>query len=487
MPPAPRTSSQSRGPSTPLESKPLSAVAPNPPFKFTPEKDRWDGEYEFGGWKGTLFFMINSHFIMYYFWLCVEFYNGELVHPWHHLLRNADGTVSAFIHEMWGHIVRHASPTAQTFGLYSFFMLLQYVLAVVVPGERSFGLPCPSENMHKRTYKVNAVWVWYCLILIVGVAHFTDTLPLWTVREQFGSFMTVAVIWGNGVSLIIYLYGLLCNRAFRMSGNHIYDFFMGSVLHPRLPGDIDIKLFAEIRNSWMLLFILTTSCAAKMYKDTGAITYNMWYMIISHLLYTNACEKGEECITATWDISHEKFGWMLIFWNFAGVPFLYCIPSLYIQTVLRDYSYSGRCFALMIAVLLCAYYVFDTANSQKNRYRMKKQGVPEHILRRRAFPQMPWGYIEHPRIIKSDRGELFVDGWWAYGRKINYTADTVITLMYGLVCTVHNFIPFYHFFFFVGMLLHRSARDDARCNKKYGPLWEEYVRLVPYRFIPGLI
>jgi len=32
--------------------------------------------------------------------------------------------------------------------------------------------------------------------------------------------------------------------------------------------------------------------------------------------------KGEECIPVSWDIFHEKSGFMLIFWNYAGVPFV---------------------------------------------------------------------------------------------------------------------------------------------------------------------
>jgi hypothetical protein len=30
------------------------------------------------------------------------------------------------------------------------------------------------------------------------------------------------------------------------------------------------------------------------------------------------------------------------------------------------------------------------------------------------------------------------------------------------------------------MLLHRNARDDAKCARKYGKDWEEYKRRVPY-------
>jgi hypothetical protein len=41
------------------------------------------------------------------------------------------------------------------------------------------------------------------------------------------------------------------------------------------------------------------------------------------LVPTLSCScKGEECIPQTWDMFHEKWGFMVIFWNFAGVPFV---------------------------------------------------------------------------------------------------------------------------------------------------------------------
>lgn len=56
----------------------------------------------------------------------------------------------------------------------------------------------------------------------------------------------------------------------------------------------------------------------------GYVTPNMAFMVLATGLYINACAKGEECIPQTWDMFHEKWGFMVIFWNFAGVPFTYC-------------------------------------------------------------------------------------------------------------------------------------------------------------------
>ena len=45
-------------------------------------------------------------------------------------------------------------------------------------------------------------------------------------------------------------------------------------------------------------------------------------MMLAHWLYSNATVKGEHYIVGTWDMFHEKYGFMLNFWNIAGVPFM---------------------------------------------------------------------------------------------------------------------------------------------------------------------
>lgn len=103
--------------------------------------------------------------------------------------------------------------------------------------------------------------------------------------------MVTSMISGDLVALAIYFWGIISKKQIRMSGNFFYDFFMGSILNPRL-GKLDLKLFAEIRASWLQLFLLTLSAALKQREETGHITNSMIIMIIAHFLYANACMKG---------------------------------------------------------------------------------------------------------------------------------------------------------------------------------------------------
>lgn len=141
----------------------------------------------------------------------------------------------------------------------------------------------------------------------------------------------------------------------------------------------------------------------------------------------------QECIPSTWDIFYEKNGWMLIFWNFAGVPFVYCFQSVYLAKVAGPIEHSAWYTASLYAVLCASYYVWDTANSQKNHFRMQQAGT--YVKRPWALPQLPWQTLKAPQYLTTERGsKLLVSGWWQFSRKPHYAADLTMSLCWGLIC-----------------------------------------------------
>ena len=64
--------------------------------------------------------------------------------------------------------------------------------------------------------------------------------------------MTGAILFADCQAAAWYAYAVASGQTHRMSGNAVYDYFMGAILHPRLfGGRLDIKMFAEVRGwSW---------------------------------------------------------------------------------------------------------------------------------------------------------------------------------------------------------------------------------------------
>mmetsp|Transcript_33214 Transcript_33214/g.130756 ORF Transcript_33214/g.130756 Transcript_33214/m.130756 type:complete len:149 (-) Transcript_33214:1429-1875(-) len=81
------------------------------------------------------------------------------------------------------------------------------------------------------------------------------------------------------------------------------------------------------------------------------------------------------------------------------------------QTGLQRFLLIG----LFIA-LFGAYYVWDTSQSQRTRFRLQQVGAYKP---RFTFPQLPWGTLKDPKYLTTETGsKLLISGWWKYARKV---------------------------------------------------------------------
>ena len=287
--------------------------------------------------------------------------------------------------------------------------------------------------------------------------------------------------------------------------NPVYDVFMGIFANPRsFGGRLDWKLFTEIRASWATLFLLTLAASLAGHDDprdddddgTGTIgcffarcriSNASFLLLIAHWLYANVCHKGEACVPFTFDVMREKFGWMLCFWNLAGVPFVYSANAFFVAR--NDVRLTTPRFAFVLVLLLSAYYVWDTSQAQRVRFRAKHLGVG---LGKRpyAFPELPWSELRAPVAISTRRGfPLLASGWVGMARKIHYTADLAMACTWALACDRwpwQSAVVWFYPAFFLAMITHRAGRDERRCEEKYGDDWRRLKERVPNVWVPGV-
>jgi delta24(24(1))-sterol reductase len=199
---------------------------------------------------------------------------------------------------------------------------------------------------------------------------------------------------------------------------------------------------------------------------------------------------------------YEKWGFMLIFWNLAGVPLSYCHCTIYLANHdPAEYHWNRYFLAFLYVAYLFVYWVWDTTNSQKNRFRQQERGT---MVARNTFPQLPWQTVENPKTLTAEDGsKILVDGWCKFilchmnlqfrmlifcadgkARKIHYSCDLYFALNWGLITGFSSPFPWFYPVFFACMISHRALRDIQRCRTKYGETWLEYERQVPYLFIP---
>lgn len=164
-----------------------------------------------------------------------------------------------------------ARPNLYAWKVYSGNFFFQLFIAWVLPGFQQEGLPVPSLGYKTLMYKCNALQCWYTTIVVSFVLHWTGIFHLTGIIDNYGHLMTVAMIYGFGVSILTYLHAIVTKTTIRMSGNVIYDLFMGAALNPRL-GPVDLKMWAEVRIPWVIVFYLAVSGACKQYDALGYVT-----------------------------------------------------------------------------------------------------------------------------------------------------------------------------------------------------------------------
>ena len=94
------------------------------------------------------------------------------------------------------------------------------------------------------------------------------------------------------------------------------------------------------------------------------------------------------------------------------------------------------------------------------------------------------GLIE-PKTVTDGNRSLLCGGFWGVSRHINYLGEVLmavgLTLALGYPWLI---LPWLYPLYYIIFLITRERDDDKRCAGKYGALWDEYRKVVPWRIIP---
>jgi Delta14-sterol reductase len=390
--------------------------------------------------------------VVYYLWLCVRHNQGALVRPssWEEL-------------RTW--LALLPPPTFAASAIFGAWVLLQVVLQISAPGRVREGLPLADGSRLK--YRMNG-WFSFCFTLALTVIlAWLGWLPPTLAYDHFGALVTTVNLAAFALSLFLYGYGRA--QGHRGSGNVIFDYFMGVSLNPRVK-DFDFKFFCESRPGLIAWVLINFSLAAKQVQLHGTVTTPMILVCAFHFLYIADYFWHEEAILSTWDIRHERFGWMLCWGDLVWVPFTYTLQAYYLVEHAHELPPWGT--GAIVALNLVGYYLFRSANLQKHRFR----NDPKALI---------WG--KPPQYITTAAGtRLLTSGWWGVARHVNYLGDLMMGLAWCLPCLFDSIVPYFYIIYFLVLLIHRERRDNGQCLRKYGASWEEYCARVSYRILPGV-
>ena len=331
------------------------------------------------------------------------------------------------------------------------------------PGRTVEGMPRADGS--RLSYRMNGWLTWWItwagLAALVAVGGLSATI----LADQLGPLLTAA----NLVAFAFSGYLLVAAGGGRATpGSMLHRYVVGAALDPRI-GRFDLKFFFEGRPGLIAWIAINLSLAAKQRELHGAITTPMILVNAFAVLYVADYFWNEEAILTTWDIRHERFGWMLCWGNLVWVPFMFTIQAQYL--VHHPHDLPPWATAALVALNLAGYAVFRGANLQKHRFRRDP--------RARVWGRAP------ESIATAGGGRLLVSGWWGLARHPNYLGDLLMALAWSLPCGFAHLLPYLYLAYSAALLAHRERRDCARCAAVYGRDWETYCRRVPWRIVPG--
>lgn len=396
------------------------------------------------------------------------------------------------------------------------YYLFNLILYRVLPAQEVDGTVLVTGGRLK--YRFNTLYSnsLTLALLAAGTVAQGATFPVWTfISDNYVQLLTASILISYGISTFVYIRSFSVkpgnkeNRELAAgghSGNLLYDWFIGRELNPRVVvpfiGEVDIKEWCELRPGMMGWIILNCSFCAQQYRNYGFVTDSIVCITIVQALYIIDSWVFESAILTTMDITTDGFGMMLAFGDLVWVPFVYSQQTRYLSN--HPLSLGPVGLAIMISLIGLGFFIFRSANLQKNNFRNN--------------PDDP--KVAHLKFIKTKTGsKLLTSGWWGVARHINYLGDWIQSWPYCLPTGVAGYqilaagswagedafvmqdgrqviqgaakgwaIPITYFYvvYFAVLLIHRDRRDDEKCHRKYGDDWLKYKKAVKYRIIPGV-
>ncbi|XP_051900860.1 delta(14)-sterol reductase TM7SF2 isoform X3 [Pristis pectinata] len=346
---------------------------------------------------------------------------------------------------------------------------LQALLYLLPLGKVTQGMPLRDGT--RLSYRINGLHalVITALLAVVGVSC---GLHLGSVYDRCVHLASAATLASFGLSAFLYARSLRVPESALApggnSGNPIYDFFIGHELNPRI-GSFDLKYFCELRPGLIGWLLIDLAMLLKECELRGSPSLAMLLVNAFQFLYVLDALWHEEAVLTTMDIVNDGFGFMLAFGDLTWVPFTYSLQAHFLVTHPQELSTPGAIAIVLLNAL--GYYIFRSANSQKNAFR-RNPGDPK--------------VVGLETIPTATGRQLLVSGWWGLVRHPNYLGDLIMALAWSLPCGLAHVLPYFYVVYFTVLLIHREARDEHHCRRKYGSAWNTYCSRVPYRIFPYL-
>jgi len=249
------------------------------------------------------------------------------------------------------------------------------------------------------------------------------------------------------------------------------DLFLGRLPNPQWRG-IDAKMYLYLVGAVMLELNLLSYAAHHYatFPDDPSLGVALHVALFSFFLTEYLF--FEEVHLYTYDFMAERMGFKLGWGCLVFYPFFYAI-GLWTTADLPNPHTPTPVLVLTAVCFFTGWALSRGANLQK--FEFKRDPT------KKAFGRLD------PRTLSANGKHVLTGGFWGLSRHINYLGEILMAL--GLAASLGHptsIGPWLYPLYYVALLFPRQADDDRRCAERYGKLWDEYCKRVPWRIIPGV-
>ena len=345
-----------------------------------------------------------------------------------------------------------------------------FLAQVILPGRWVPGYVVNPETGEPRKYKLNG-------ILVFALAVILWAFELIGPRDWFFRSAVYALAGGTALALVLSIIAVFTQPGGAVK-NPIAALWFGRAQELSFFKDrFDVKMYLYVVGGTMLA-LNALSGAAYHHEVFGADANPGVYMYAAFFtFYIFDYFIFERVQLYTYDLIHEKLGFMLIWGGLIVYGWLYILP-LWGMAAYPDPGFSPAWTYVWLigtaALFLVGWSIGRGANLQK--YTFKR------------WPDRKFLGIIEPKYIQAGDRKILCSGLWGAARHFNYFGEGLLALSVALAFGHFGVLwAWTYMIFVVTFFTFRQHGDEKHCAEKYGPeKWAEYKARVPYRILPGV-
>ena len=353
--------------------------------------------------------------------------------------------------------------------IFAVFLAAQLIL----PARRVPGYVIDQQTGEPRQYRLNGLLVFVIALAVWAIApEFTDFERDWFYRS------TIYAVVGGTVFTAIFAVIAVLTQPKTEPTNVLAELWFGRVQELSFFNNrFDVKMYFYVVGGTMLSLNALSGAwyHYELHGDSanpGVYLYAAFFTfyVLDYFIF-------ERVQLYTYDLIHEKLGFMLFWGGLVVYGWMFILP-MWGMAVHPDPEFPAPWnYVWLIGtpmLFLLGWGIGRGANLQK--YTFKR------------WPDRKFLGIIEPKYIEAGDRKILYSGLWGVARHFNYMGEGFLALSIALVFGhFGNPWAWTYFVFVVTFFTFRQHGDDKLCAEKYGAeKWAEYQARVKYRIFPGV-